>query len=102
MNLHFILGDQLNQKISCLEGFNPEKDMIFMCEVWEEATYVKHHKKKIAFIFSDIFADLFGVDPDDGVSAPSALGPFNLYSLYLCVPCIAAEPFVMCLIILLN
>ena len=52
MNLHFILGDQLNQKISCLEGFNPEKDMIFMCEVWEEATYVKHHKKKIAFIFS--------------------------------------------------
>ena len=23
-----------------------------MCEVWEEATYVKHHKKKIAFLFS--------------------------------------------------
>jgi len=23
-----------------------------MCEVWDEATYVKHHKKKIAFIFS--------------------------------------------------
>ena len=23
-----------------------------MCEVWNEATYVKHHKKKIAFLFS--------------------------------------------------
>ena len=23
-----------------------------MCEVWDEATYVKHHKKKIAFVFS--------------------------------------------------
>ncbi len=23
-----------------------------MCEVWDEATYVKHHKKKIAFLFS--------------------------------------------------
>jgi len=23
-----------------------------MCEVWKEATYVKHHKKKIAIIFS--------------------------------------------------
>ena len=23
-----------------------------MCEVWSEATYVKHHKKKIAFLFS--------------------------------------------------
>ncbi|MEM7617543.1 MAG: cryptochrome/photolyase family protein [Pseudomonadota bacterium] len=27
-------------------------DVILMCEVWDEATYVKHHKKKIAFIFS--------------------------------------------------
>jgi len=23
-----------------------------MCEVWDEATYVKHHKKKIALLFS--------------------------------------------------
>ena len=23
-----------------------------MCEVWDEATYVHHHKKKIAFLFS--------------------------------------------------
>ena len=50
--LRLILGDQLNEKISSLSDANPDKDIIFMCEVWEEATYVKHHKKKIAFIFS--------------------------------------------------
>lgn len=52
MNLHFVLGDQLNQEISSLADFDARKDIIFMCEVWDEATYVKHHKKKIAFIFS--------------------------------------------------
>ncbi len=52
MNLHFVLGDQLNEDISCLTNFNKNKDIVFMCEVWDEATYVKHHKKKIAFIFS--------------------------------------------------
>jgi deoxyribodipyrimidine photolyase-related protein len=52
MNLHLILGDQLNESISSLSGFDKNKDIVLMCEVWEEATYVKHHKKKIAFIFS--------------------------------------------------
>jgi deoxyribodipyrimidine photolyase-related protein len=35
-----------------LDGCDKDNDLIFMCEVWEEATYVKHHKKKIAFLFS--------------------------------------------------
>jgi deoxyribodipyrimidine photolyase-related protein len=52
MNLRLILGDQLNLSVSSLSGINPEKDIVVMCEVWDEATYVKHHKKKIAFIFS--------------------------------------------------
>lgn len=52
MNLHLILGDQLNTKISSLLGLDKAKDLILMCEVWGEATYVQHHKKKIAFIFS--------------------------------------------------
>ena len=52
MNLRFILGDQLNTDISSLSDIDVDKDVVFMCEVWEEATYVKHHKKKIAFIFS--------------------------------------------------
>lgn len=52
MNLRFLLGDQLNLNVSSLSGIDAERDVIVMCEVWEEATYIKHHKKKIAFIFS--------------------------------------------------
>ena len=52
MKLHLILGDQLNRQISSLNDINPNRDLVLMAEVWEEATYVKHHKKKIAFIFS--------------------------------------------------
>ncbi len=50
--LRFILGDQLNRCISSLEGVDLKNDVIFMCEVLEETQYVKHHKKKIALIFS--------------------------------------------------
>ncbi len=50
--LRVILGDQLSLSISSLEKCNQSKDLILMCEVLEEATYVKHHKKKIAFLFS--------------------------------------------------
>lgn len=52
MILRVILGDQLSHSVSSLKDATPEKDEILMCEVWDEATYVKHHKKKIAFIFS--------------------------------------------------
>jgi len=51
-NLIFILGDQLSRKISSLDGADPDKDHIFMAEVADEASYVPHHKKKIAFLFS--------------------------------------------------
>ena len=50
--LRLILGDQLSREISSLEGCDSSKDIILMCEIWNEATYVKHHKKKIAFLFS--------------------------------------------------
>jgi deoxyribodipyrimidine photolyase-related protein len=50
--LVFILGDQLCHAISSLQDFNPASDAILMCEVMDEATYVRHHKKKIAFVFS--------------------------------------------------
>lgn len=50
--LRLILGDQLNTQISSLDDCDKDNDVILMCEVWEEATYVKHHKKKIAFLFS--------------------------------------------------
>jgi deoxyribodipyrimidine photolyase-related protein len=51
-NLVIILGDQLNLEMSSLRDFDKENDLILMSEVHEEATYVKHHKKKIAFVFS--------------------------------------------------
>ena len=50
--LRLVLGDQLNLNISSLADYEPETDLVLICEVNEEATYVKHHKKKIAFIFS--------------------------------------------------
>ncbi len=52
MQLRLILGDQLNQAISSLSDCDPDNDVIMLCEVYDEATYVKHHKKKIALIFS--------------------------------------------------
>ncbi|MEN9873200.1 MAG: hypothetical protein RL186_97 [Pseudomonadota bacterium] len=51
-NLIFILGDQLTQGLSALRGADKVRDVILMCEVAEEATSVKHHKKKIALIFA--------------------------------------------------
>ena len=50
--LRLILGDHLTHGISSLEGCDKDNDIILMCEVMEEGTYVKHHKKKIAFLFS--------------------------------------------------
>ena len=51
-SLRFILGDQLTRSLSALDGLNPESDVVLMVEVEAEATYVRHHKQKIAFIFS--------------------------------------------------
>lgn len=50
--LRFIFADQLSLSISSLKDCDRSKDLILMCEVWQEATYVPHHKKKIAFLFS--------------------------------------------------
>ncbi|MDC0267787.1 cryptochrome/photolyase family protein [bacterium] len=50
--LRLVLGDQLSDSISSLNGCDRAQDIVLMCEVWDEATYVKHHKKKIAFLFS--------------------------------------------------
>lgn len=50
--LRVILGDQLSHDISSLKDVNCDHDIILMCEVRQETDYVKHHKKKIAFIFS--------------------------------------------------
>ncbi len=46
------MGDQLSHNLSSLSDLKAGEDFIWMCEVRSEATRVKHHKKKIAFIFS--------------------------------------------------
>jgi deoxyribodipyrimidine photolyase-related protein len=50
--LRLILGDQLSDSLPTLDQVDRATDIILLCEVMQEATYVKHHKKKIAFIFS--------------------------------------------------
>jgi deoxyribodipyrimidine photolyase-related protein len=51
-NLILILGDQLSPDISSLRDAEPATDRILMAEVMAEATYVKHHPKKIIFCLS--------------------------------------------------
>lgn len=50
--LRLILADQLSFNLASLADANPAKDIIVMAEVRSEATYVKHHKKKIILLFS--------------------------------------------------
>lgn len=47
-----VLGDQLSDNLSSLEGIDKAEARILMMEVGEEATYVRHHVRKIAFLFS--------------------------------------------------
>jgi deoxyribodipyrimidine photolyase-related protein len=58
-NLVLVLGDQLTPGVSSLARADRERDRVLMVEVMEEATYVRHHKKKIAFLFAAMrhFAD---------------------------------------------
>jgi deoxyribodipyrimidine photolyase-related protein len=50
--LRFLFADHLSRSISSLEGLDVEGDVVLLVEVADEATYVPHHKKKIAFLFS--------------------------------------------------
>ena len=51
-HLILVLGDQLSANLAALRQADPQRDRVLMAEVMGEATYVKHHKKKIAFVFS--------------------------------------------------
>jgi len=54
-----VLGDQLTLDLAAIKRADKSKDIIIMAEADAEAEYVKHHPKKIAFIFSAMrhFAD---------------------------------------------
>ena len=47
-----ILGDQLTIDLASLRDCDPTTTILLMMEVAEETTYVRHHKQKIAFLFS--------------------------------------------------
>lgn len=51
-NLILVLGDQLSPALSSLKAGDRQSDVVLLAEVATEARYVKHHKKKIAFLFS--------------------------------------------------
>ena len=82
--LRLILGDQLNHQIASLRDIDIDTDIVLMAEVGAEVTYVKHHKRKIAFLFAAMrhFADelrragttviyRYLDDPDNGGSLES-------------------------------
>jgi len=47
-----VLGDQLSVDLSSLKGTDPAHCIILMMEVAEETTYVRHHKRKVAYILA--------------------------------------------------
>ncbi len=50
--LILILGDQLSDTIAALQEAEKSSDIVVMAEVADEASYVPHHRKKIAFLFA--------------------------------------------------
>ncbi|MFC6671531.1 cryptochrome/photolyase family protein [Marinobacterium aestuariivivens] len=52
MRIGLILGDQLSLELATLRVLDHDRDRLLLAEVGAEATYVKHHKQKIALIFS--------------------------------------------------
>ena len=50
--LRLILADQLSDTLASLRAANQQQDWLVFCEVASEASYVKHHQKKIALLFS--------------------------------------------------
>jgi len=51
-NLVLVLGDQLDPRGGALDGFDADRDAIWMAENEEEATHVWSHKLRLAFFFS--------------------------------------------------
>ncbi|MGY6634067.1 MAG: cryptochrome/photolyase family protein [Alkalilacustris sp.] len=50
--LVLVLGDQLDPAVAALRAADRSRDVVVMAEVMGEASYVPHHPKKIAFLFS--------------------------------------------------
>lgn len=83
--LILIMGDQLSRGVSSLKDARKTKDVIIMGELMDEATSVRHHKKKIILVLSamrhfaeELKADGYKIDyrkldADDDVRSFSGL-----------------------------
>ncbi|MFT0182529.1 cryptochrome/photolyase family protein [Pseudomonas benzopyrenica] len=47
-----VFGDQLSPQLASLRDADPAQDVLLLAEVMSEASYVPHHPRKIALIFS--------------------------------------------------
>ncbi|MEM1302843.1 MAG: cryptochrome/photolyase family protein [Pseudomonadota bacterium] len=54
VKLVLVLGDQLSPNMAALKAADKDTDVVVMAEVGDEASYVPHHPKKIAFIFASM------------------------------------------------
>lgn len=52
VKLVLVLGDQLSDDLHALRRADKSRDIVLMAEVADEASYVPHHPKKIAFLFT--------------------------------------------------
>jgi deoxyribodipyrimidine photolyase-related protein len=79
--LRLVLGDQLTRGLASLRDCDRVNDIILLCEVSDETSYVRHHQQKLVMILSamrhfadDLRADGFHVayvaldDPDNSGS----------------------------------
>ncbi|MGR3433583.1 MAG: cryptochrome/photolyase family protein [Shimia sp.] len=64
VKLVLVLGDQLTPGVAALKAADKARDVVVMAEVADEASYVQHHPKKIAFLFAAMrkFADRLRAD----------------------------------------
>ncbi len=47
-----VLGDQLSTNLPSLADADKKNTVVLLTECMEEATYIKHHQKKLVFVFS--------------------------------------------------
>ena len=80
--LILVLGDQLSHDLSALAVADRARDIVVMAEVREEATYVRHHPKKIAFVFAAMRKHATSLEADGWQVAYSRLDdPDNSQSI---------------------
>lgn len=50
--LVLVLGDQLSPELTALDGLDPDRDVVLMCETPGEIERVRSHKRRIALFLS--------------------------------------------------